>query len=61
MVQKYCISATNRATMTREDITGPMDAVSAWNWKPDAHWKRGFKYFKVAKYPFYLGKKKEVV
>ncbi len=53
MMELYCIVATPRPNKKRVMITGQMSFETACNWKPSAWYKKLFKYFRVAKYPYY--------
>ena len=54
--QKYCVVATDRDTNKRKSITGSMSKDKAEQECSDMQkgnrYKRYYKYFKVAKYPY---------
>jgi hypothetical protein len=59
--QKFCVVAEDRGTKKRIDITGPLTGKQAAE-KLEAcnasyHMKKYYKYFKIAKYPYYKEKK----
>lgn len=53
MENQFCIAATPRKGGEREDITGSMSEEKAILWRPSSMSKRFWKYFKVAKFPYY--------
>ncbi|WP_176133368.1 hypothetical protein [Elizabethkingia anophelis] len=52
-MDKFIISATNRQTKKREQITAPMSREDAEHWSARPKHKQTHKHFKIAKHPYY--------
>lgn len=54
--QQYCVVATDKATLIREDISGPMSKGLAENERQRLYEgrvnRKYWRYFRVAKYPY---------